>query len=105
MVRVNLTSVTVAQIKDSMSESIFQVRATVLQVRKLTKFTQEEVEQQELTIIEGERTNPEMSVREGKPDHKPNEIAQGRPACSTNIYYDKYGKAFIAFVASYPLTK
>lgn len=72
---------------------------------ELTKFTQEEVEQQELTIIEGERTDPEMSVREGKPNHKPNEIAQGRPACSTNIYYDKYGKAFIAFVASYPLTK
>lgn len=72
---------------------------------ELTKFTQEEVEQQELTIIEGERTDPELTVRESKPHHKPNEIAQGRPACSTNIYYDKYGKAFIAFVASYPLTK
>jgi hypothetical protein len=39
------------------------------------------------------------------PSHTPSAVALGSAACSTNIYYDKYGKAFVAFASSYPLTK
>jgi len=72
---------------------------------KLTKFTQLEVEQKDLLILEGKRTDPEAFSRPGRPSHTSSAVALGSAACSTNIYYDKYGKAFVAFVSSYPLTK
>jgi hypothetical protein len=72
---------------------------------KLTKFTQLEVEKKDLLILEGKRTDPEAFSRPGMPSHTPSAVALGSAACSTNIYYDKYGKAFVAFASSYPLTK
>jgi hypothetical protein len=72
---------------------------------KLTKFTQMEAEKKDLTIIEGERTDPGMRNCPGKPNHDLCTVAEGKSACSTNVYYDKYGKAFVAFVTTYPLTK
>jgi hypothetical protein len=32
-------------------------------------------------------------------------VANGRPSCSTSIHYKKIGKAFVDFMCSYPLTK
>lgn len=71
---------------------------------KITKFTQMEVEKKDLTILEGERTDHGVKKRPGKPAHEFADVAEGRSACSTNVYYDKYGKAFVAFVQAYPLT-
>jgi len=71
---------------------------------KLTKFTQLDVEKKDISILEGKKTDSEAIKRQGKPSHTPSEVARGRAACSTNEFYDKYGNAFVAFVASYPLT-
>lgn len=72
---------------------------------KLTKYTQMDVEKKDLTILEGRRTDPGAKFRVGKPNHTLSSVAQGNAACSTNVYYDKYGCTFIAFVTSYPLTE
>jgi len=71
---------------------------------KITKFTQMEIEQKDLSILEGERTHADAKVRAGKPMHDYASVAQGRAGCSTNIYYDKFGIPFVAYVSSYPLT-
>lgn len=71
---------------------------------RTTKYTQMEVEGKELNILHGKLTNPDASVRNGKPVHKFEEVAKGLCACSTNIHYDKEGRDFIDFVCSYPLT-
>jgi len=72
---------------------------------RTTGYTQLDVEGKEyLSVLEGEGTVPEAEVRRGKPPHKLEEIAKGRPACSTNIHYDSDGRDFIEFVCSYPLT-
>jgi hypothetical protein len=72
---------------------------------RTTKYTQMEVEGRDLSILNGIQTNPEASVRSGKPVHKYKEAARGICACSTNIHYDKEGRDFAAFVCSFPLTK
>jgi PAS domain-containing protein len=71
---------------------------------KLTKYAQMEVEGKELTILDGERTDPDAGNRSGKPLHRFDEIAKGRCACSTNVHYYKEGREFIDFTCSYPLT-
>lgn len=71
---------------------------------KITKFTQMEVEKKDLSIVEGKRTDQEVRSRPGKPSHDLVSVTEGKAACSTNVFYDKYGKPFIAFVATYPLT-
>jgi hypothetical protein len=72
---------------------------------KLTKYTQLDVEKKDISILEGKNTNYDGTKRQGKPSHTPTDVAQGRAACSTNEFYDKFGNSFVAFVASYPLTK
>jgi hypothetical protein len=72
---------------------------------KLTKYTQLDVEKKDISILEGKNTNYDAIKRQGKPSHTPTDVAQGRAACSTNEFYDKFGNSFVAFVASYPLTK
>ena len=73
---------------------------------RLTKYSQIEVEGQELSsLLEGENTDPGARTRQGKPIHKFEEVAKGRSACSTNIHYDKFGNSFVDFMCSYPLTK
>jgi len=69
-----------------------------------TKYTQMEVEGNELSMLHGKRTNLELSKRPGKPLHDMNEVAKGRPACAVDVYYDKKGSEFITFVCSLPLT-
>lgn len=72
---------------------------------RITGYTQMEVEGEEyLPLLQGEGTVPEAMERPGKPVHKLEEVAKGRPACSTNIHYDSSGRDFIEFVSSYPLT-
>lgn len=71
---------------------------------RTTKYTQMEVEGKAMTILHGERTDPEAGVRPGKPVHKFDDIARGKCASSVNIHYDKEGKDFVDFVSSYPLT-
>ena len=72
---------------------------------RTTKYTQMEVEGSSLNVLNGPRTNPDAGSRSGKPVHKFEEVATGNCACSTNIHYDKEGRAFVAHVSSYPLTK
>jgi hypothetical protein len=72
---------------------------------RTTKYTQMEAEKKELTVLHGKRTDPVAGRRPGKPVYDFAEIARGRAACCTNIYYNKFGKTFIAFVSSYPIAK
>lgn len=73
---------------------------------RLTKYSQVEVEGKEfLGLIRGDDTDPDAGMRPGKPIHRLEEVAKGRPACSTNIHYDKFGHSFVDFMSSYPLTK
>ena len=73
---------------------------------RTTGYTQMEVEGEEyLKLLEGEGTLHAAKERSGRPAHKLEDVAKGRPACSSNIHYDKEGKDFIEFVCSYPLTK
>lgn len=71
---------------------------------RTTKYTQMEVEGSSLNVLNGPGTSPDAAMRPGKPVHKFEEVAKGNCACSTNIHYDKEGRAFVAFVSSYPLT-
>jgi PAS domain-containing protein len=73
---------------------------------RLTNYSQLEVEGQDLmSLLEGEDTDSEAGVRPGKPVHSLGEVAKGRPACSTNLHYNKDGQPFLDFMSSYPLTK
>lgn len=72
---------------------------------RTTKYSQMEVEGNSLNILHGKRTDPEAGKRGGKPIHDLHQISKGICACSVNVYYDKHGKDFVAFVSSYPLTK
>jgi hypothetical protein len=73
---------------------------------RLMEYSQLEVEGHELlSLIQGDNTDPHAGVTPGKPIHKLEEVARGRPACSTNIHYDKHGNSFVDFMSSYPLTK
>jgi hypothetical protein len=73
---------------------------------RLTQYTQLEVEGKPLlSLVEGDETDPNAGRRPGKPIHNLNEVAKGRPACSTNVHYAKLGKSFVDFMCSYPLTK
>ena len=49
-------------------------------------------------LLQGEGTD-ENSV------HNLEEVKNGRCTCSTILHYDKEGKEFVDFIASYPLTK
>jgi hypothetical protein len=72
---------------------------------RITGYTQMDVEGKEyLTLLEGEGTVADAKKRRGRPPHLLDEVTKGRPACSTNIHYDKNGVDFIEFVCSYPLT-
>lgn len=72
---------------------------------RITKYTQLEAEKKELTMLEGDRTKRDVQKRQGKPFYDFSVIAKGQPACCTNLYYDKFGREFIAFVSSYPVSK
>jgi hypothetical protein len=89
----------------TMAESPHQIVSVNAAWTKMTKFTQMEVEGRDLSILNGNRTDTDASVRPSKPPHKFSDIAQGRCACSTNIYCGKDMREFVAYVCSYPLTK
>ena len=57
-----------------------------------------------LQLLEGDATVGDAKQRPGKPLHSFDRVAEGQPACSTNIHYDCNGRDFIEFVCSYPLT-
>ena len=76
---------------------------------RLTGYTQMDAEGKEyLSLIEGEHTIPWNKANRGGTStghtHVFENVANGRPVCSTNIHYDKTGADFIEFVASFPLT-
>lgn len=72
---------------------------------RTTGYTQNDVEGiAYLTLLEGESTVLETKAKHRKPIHLLEEVAQGRPACSTNIHYDRDGRDFIEFICSFPLT-
>eukprot|EP00980_Cylindrotheca_fusiformis_P024179 scaffold11589_cov117-Cylindrotheca_fusiformis.AAC.13 len=73
---------------------------------KMTKYSQMDVEGEPLLpLIEGDGTDSQAGLRMGKPIHKLEEVAKGRPACSTNLHYGKDGISLCDFMSSYPLTK
>ncbi len=72
---------------------------------RITKYTQMEAEKKELTILHGKRTDPDACKRPGKPVHDFSMISKGQAACCTNAYYDKFGREFVSFVSSYPVSK
>jgi hypothetical protein len=72
---------------------------------RLTGYTQMDAEGNEyLALLEGEATISATKKRNGMPLHLFEEVAKGRPACSTNIHYSKDGSDFVEFVCSFPLT-
>lgn len=71
---------------------------------KITKYSQMEAEQKDLSILNGGKRLQGFKSRQGRPSHEFSSVAEGKPGCSTNIFCDKYGKEFVAFVSSYPLT-
>jgi hypothetical protein len=73
---------------------------------RLTKYSQLEAEGQDMmSLLQGEDTDSGAGVRPCKPVHTLDEVAKGRPACSTNLHYNKDGQPFLDFMSSYPLTK
>ncbi len=72
---------------------------------RTTKYTQMESEGQELSILHGKRTDPAAFKRRGKPSYDSKLIAQGQPACCTNIFYDKFGREFMAYFQAYPIAR
>jgi hypothetical protein len=73
---------------------------------ELMHYSQLEVEGKELlSLLEGEHTVADTGDRKGKPTHNLEDVANGICACSTNVHYDKEGRAFVDFMCSYPLTK
>jgi hypothetical protein len=73
---------------------------------ELMHYSQLEVEGKELlSLLEGEHTVADAGDRKGKPTHNLEDVANGICACSTNVHYDKEGRAFVDFMCSYPLTK
>ena len=71
-----------------------------------TGYTQMDVEGKPyLSLLDGEATLKPACDMSGKPYYDLDEVANGRSACMANIHYDKFGKDFIEFVCSYPLTK
>jgi len=88
----------------TMAKSPFRIVTVNETWTQTTKYTQMEVEGEELSILHGKRTNPDTFKRPGKPLYDMNEVAKGRPACTVNVYYDKKGTDFIAYVCSFPLT-
>ena len=71
---------------------------------KVTGYTQLDVEGKDLSILQGERTNPNAGQRSGYPVHDFASVSRGISACSVNINYDKENREFLNFVCSYPLT-
>jgi PAS domain-containing protein len=70
---------------------------------RLTGYTQMDAEGKEyLSLIEGEHTLAKS--RNGISRHILEDVAKGRPACSTNIHHGKDGTDFLEFVCSFPLT-
>ena len=74
---------------------------------QITKYSQVECERKELmTLLNGNmRADFDTLKRTGKPDYDFNKISRGQAACSTNLYCNKYGQDFVAFMSSYPLTE
>ena len=74
---------------------------------QITKYSQVESERKELmTLLNGNmRVDFDTLKRTGKPDYDFNKISRGQASCSTNLYCNKYGQDFVAFMSSYPLTE
>lgn len=70
----------------------------------MTGYTQLDVEGKNLTILHGERTDPNAGNRSGLPTHDFASVSRGISACSVNMNYDANGREFLNFVCSYPLT-
>jgi len=71
---------------------------------RITGYTQLDVEGKDLSILHGERTDPEAGVRSGLPTHDFASVCEGISACSVNFNYDVKGREFLNFMCSYPLT-
>lgn len=71
---------------------------------RVTGYTQLDVEGKDMTILHGERTDPEAGHRNGSPTHDFASVSQGISACSVNVHYDANGREFLDFMCSYPLT-
>jgi hypothetical protein len=82
---------------------------------RMTKYTQLEVEGKPLLpLLSGHRINSDGNL-EAEPAmmmgpnttlaHNLDEVSHGRSTFSTSIHYRKYGKPFVDFMCSYPLTK
>ena len=65
---------------------------------QITKYSQVECERKELmTLLNGNmREDFDTLKRTGKPDYDFNKISRGQAACSTNLYYNKYDRDFVA---------
>ena len=72
---------------------------------KMTKYTQTDAEGKELKMLHGKGTDPNASIRQGRPCHDFEQVGTGRCACSVNRLYDKSGADFIEYSCSYPLSK
>jgi hypothetical protein len=73
---------------------------------RMTNYSQIECEGKQLMeLLMGENTDRSDGIRPGKLIHRLEDVALGRPTCSTNIHHRKSGSPFVSFMCSYPLTK
>lgn len=70
----------------------------------MTGYTQLDAEGKDLSMLYGERTDPEAGVRGGMPPHDFESVAKGVCAASTNIHYGAHGREILTFMCSYPLS-
>ena len=80
---------------------------------RLTKYSQLDAEgapllallQRESIDSAGLESSKDVEMRSGRVTHSLEDVQRGRPACSTSVHYNKNGKPFVDFMASYPLTE
>lgn len=72
---------------------------------KLTKYTQMEVEGVELFKLLDSEVSEGDSGDMSNPPYDLDDISNGRCTCATRLHFDKEGREFVDFIASYPLTK
>jgi len=70
---------------------------------KLTKYTQLDVEGEELFSILDSDSNPSGS-QVPNPSYDLNDVSEGRCKCTTRFHYDKDDREFVDYLCSYPLT-
>jgi hypothetical protein len=85
----------------TLAESPFKIVSVNEKWTSITGYTQLDAEGKDLSMLRGERTDGGAGV----PPHDDfQNVAKGVCAATTNVHYDSYGREFLNFMCSYPLS-